>query len=166
MKTRRKERVGYCRLVTTHMSLTRLIVAGTDMTERTAEQGPTDLGKPFGHPIVFPVLTEADARARLSRLLNTTDLDWNQVTNLDRLVVCETSSRTRIPSGKTCRSTVKSANTRYMHRVLHGTGCTDCSGEIGSVSARKKDAILPALAEDSLIALYSMCTWPKVDCLL
>jgi hypothetical protein len=76
----------YCRLVRKHMPLTQLIVAGTHITAATTEQLLSDLGKPLGRPIVFPVLTKADVRARLSRVLNTTDLDLNQVTNLGLLV--------------------------------------------------------------------------------
>jgi hypothetical protein len=56
-----------------HMSSTQLIVAGTHVTTGTADQLPSDLGKPFGQPIVLLVLTEADARARLTRVLDTTE---------------------------------------------------------------------------------------------
>jgi hypothetical protein len=76
----------YCRLVMKHLSLTQLIIAGTDLTADTAAQLPSDLGKNFGPPIVFPVLYVKDVRERLSRVLNTTGLDWNQVKNLGCLV--------------------------------------------------------------------------------
>jgi hypothetical protein len=76
----------YSRLVVEYVTPTQLIIAGTDLTADTAAQLPTDLGKHVGQPIVFPVLTEKDVRARLTRVLDTTDLDWNQVTNLGHLV--------------------------------------------------------------------------------
>jgi hypothetical protein len=76
----------YCVFVTNYVTPVQLIIAGTDMTADTAGQLPTDLGKDFDSPIVFPVLTEANVRERLARILDTTNLDWNQVKNLGYLV--------------------------------------------------------------------------------
>jgi hypothetical protein len=76
----------YCLFVDEYVSPAQLIVAGTDMTADTAAQLPTDLGKDFGSPIVFPVLKKKDVQVRLRRVLNMTDLDWNKVKNLGQLV--------------------------------------------------------------------------------
>jgi hypothetical protein len=76
----------YCELITRHTSMTQVIVAGTALTAETAAQLPSNLGKEFRQPIVFPVLTEEGVCKRLARVLDTTDMDWNQVTRLDHLV--------------------------------------------------------------------------------